>query len=584
MTWIRHRSVGTSAEMRIVFATVVILVLSVMTVGQRIPIRSYDPTQFRLSDAELFLGTKTLPDGVETISYLEKYSPSRYYFIIEEEITPLEIVVTPCDCAITVKIFTQSLPPEGSANDSEDYDDDLFRQYNSLIRRPKIPEPLKTYTGSDVITYYEENAAVGIYVIEITTAEKYCSVRMSVSTSPFSHQIYPLLPRDSRVTTRYVGKGTVELLWKPSPSAWRLGQPINYCVAVNSQRHFATHCSVRSLVFNEPPPTAPSDVGFQFAWQRLNQNSPPETRDSVTSGELTYECVGDKTKFTFKKAVGNGHVFYFDVFAFNRKSNASATYTGSRIVTKTEEKMVRLKEGKLTHFQLKRSVPSRSYSFQLIKRSPELALRINPCSGILNVSVYLDHKDTPQIQTIWNKLISQLETFRLKDATSGQYIIRIVKEGSPRSSSFQMFISADPSSQDPYPVLPKDTRLKTFEKLNTCSSVTLAWMGTPRRQKYCLYVLPVSKQQHPSGLTSSSSSSIASFWEQDRCLTHRNRPRSEKVLCRQFRAVNDRRSVMTETVKKLRPRTTYVFTVYAVRQGGVSLSYEHLSVKTNDSC
>src|SRR6218665_1427059 len=42
----------------------------------------------------------------------------RYYFMVEEEITPLEIVVTPCDSSIILKIFIQSLPPEGSANGS----------------------------------------------------------------------------------------------------------------------------------------------------------------------------------------------------------------------------------------------------------------------------------------------------------------------------------------------------------------------------------------------------------------------------------------------------------------------------------
>lgn len=58
--------------------------------------------------------------------------------MVEEEKMPLEIVATPCDSSIVLKIFIQSLPPEGSANGSgerrrEESTVSLCHQLHALI-------------------------------------------------------------------------------------------------------------------------------------------------------------------------------------------------------------------------------------------------------------------------------------------------------------------------------------------------------------------------------------------------------------------------------------------------------------------
>lgn len=66
--------------MAFVWSTVILTLVVILeaVTCQRIPLRSSDPSLMQLSDAELYVGSKMLPDGVEIASYLQRYVPSRY--------------------------------------------------------------------------------------------------------------------------------------------------------------------------------------------------------------------------------------------------------------------------------------------------------------------------------------------------------------------------------------------------------------------------------------------------------------------------------------------------------------------------
>lgn len=373
---------------------------------QRIPLRTNDPSQLDLSDAELYVGSKMLPDGVEIVSYLNQHIASRYYFMVEEEKTPLEIVVTPCDYQITVRIFVQSLPTDGSGFGA---DDEILRQHNRLIRHSiDTSQPIKVFTGNDAMKYKIEESYSGVYIIEVLAEERDCSVRMSVTTLPFADLIYPELPRDPSVTLRPVSRSAVELSWKPSPSARRHGQPIDYCVAVNRRRHFRTHCAAHAVKYGVQPPTAPPDIGFRFAWQPTSdyyrkpdvsyrkaeesdgemtttkpdaQTVGPDASQIDATDDIFYECIGNRTRFVYAEVFGSGVRYYFDVFAVNRNTNTSATYSGTQVVSRNEGKSVKLKDGKLVTVHLKRTVPERFFVYNLERKSSEITFQVQPCSG-----------------------------------------------------------------------------------------------------------------------------------------------------------------------------------------------------------
>uniref|UniRef100_A0A9J7X9F8 Protein NDNF n=1 Tax=Cyprinus carpio carpio TaxID=630221 RepID=A0A9J7X9F8_CYPCA len=120
------------------------------------------------------------------------------------------------------------------------------------------------------------------------------------------------------------------------------------------------------------------------------------------------------------------------------------------------------------------------------------------------------------------------------------------------------------------PVFPTTLQIKSFNKLRTCNSVTLAWMGTEERSLYCIY-----RRQIP--LDSKHTST-------DRCLDPESRPADERVLCKYFQELNPRRAVTTAVVSELEPGMLYVFDVYLMRRWGLPIKYHSKTVRTRSEC
>ncbi|KAK1793071.1 hypothetical protein P4O66_011476, partial [Electrophorus voltai] len=89
------------------------------------------------------------------------------------------------------------------------------------------------------------------------------------------------------------------------------------------------------------------------------------------------------------------------------------------------------------------------------------------------------------------------------------------------------------------PILPPTLHLKSFNKLRSCSSVTLAWMGTEERSLYCLYQRRITDQNKENST--------------DHCLGPESRPATEQVLCKYFQDLDPRRAVTTAVIRGLDP-------------------------------
>ncbi|KAL1763718.1 NDNF, partial [Sigmodon hispidus] len=94
------------------------LLLPLTSRTQKLPTRDEELFQMQIQDKAFFHDSSVVPDGAEISSYLFKDTPRRYFFMVEEDNTPLSVTVTPCDAPLEWKLSLQELPEEGSAEGS----------------------------------------------------------------------------------------------------------------------------------------------------------------------------------------------------------------------------------------------------------------------------------------------------------------------------------------------------------------------------------------------------------------------------------------------------------------------------------
>ncbi|XP_012500804.1 PREDICTED: protein NDNF [Propithecus coquereli] len=168
---------------------------------------------------------------------------TRYFFVVEEDNTPLSVTVTPCDAPLEWKLSLQELPEETSGEGSGD-PEPLEQQKQQII--PEKGTELFSYKGNDVEYFISSSSPSGLYQLELLSTEKDTHFKVYATTTPESDQPYPELPYDPRVDVTSLGRTTVTLAWKPSPTASLLKQPIQYCVVINKEHNFKSLCAVEA--------------------------------------------------------------------------------------------------------------------------------------------------------------------------------------------------------------------------------------------------------------------------------------------------------------------------------------------------
>ncbi|KTG01395.1 hypothetical protein cypCar_00011858 [Cyprinus carpio] len=563
----------------------VLLVLGVM--GQKLPTRDEGLFQMQIRDKALFHDSSVLPDGAEISGYLFRDSPKRYYFVVEEDNTPLLVTVTPCDAPLEWRLMLQELPEDRSGEGSGE--PEPLEQQKQQITANEGTE-LFTYKGNDVESFISTSSPSGLYQLEIISTEKDSNFKIYSTTTPESDQPYPELPYDPRVDVTALGHTTVTLAWKPTPTGSIMGQPIQYCVVINKEHNFKSLCAAEAKMSLDDAFMIAPKPGRDFSpFDFVHFGFVPSENDFKDRSLTTNRALSNKMSRTYipkpkvadiqKICIGNKNIFtvtdlkpdtqyYFDVFAVNTGTNMSTAYVGTFARTKEEakQKTVELKDGKVTDVFIKRK-GSKFLRFAPVSSHQRVTLFVHACLDAVQVQVRRDGK------LVLSQNVEGVRQFQLRGKPKAKYLIRL--RGSRKgASTLKVLASTRAGGKQPFPALPEDTRIKAFDKLRTCSSVTVAWLGTQERNKYCVYRREVSEsygEEHRRR-------------EQNQCSGPESRRKSEKVLCKYFHSANLQKAVTTETITGLEEGKSYLLDVYVVGHSGHSVKYQSKLVKTRKYC
>ncbi|XP_072851225.2 protein NDNF [Pogona vitticeps] len=520
-----------------------------------------------------FYHTSILPDGKENTIYLLKDIPKRYYFVLEEGRTsaPLTVIVTPCDVPIewSIRVHKTTTNYFGkAAQDHLDIQDPLkFQKTTRMI------STLFSYRGNSVETYTGTSYYSAVYMFEFLSIERDTHITVYLTTDITSERLYPELPTDPRIDVIGIGHTTVTLAWKHSPTAMQYKENIQYCLLVNEKHNYKSLCAAETAIrsFGKKAPQALVLAALPGG-PLLN----PQQAVILSSGELSITskanndgvrqiCVGTKNEYTVPNLTPNTQ-YYFDVFVVNFLTNTSAAYTGTfaRTLEEPEPKVTDLRDGKVIQLTLDGRKQT-FYNLQYRARQKQIQFAFQSCRGQVRVEISRDGK------MLMSESFAGLRHFMLKGRLGDTYLVH-VGSTEPSNASVKMQVSS--LFHKPFfPVLPESLKIKSFSKLRTCDSVTIAWLGTQQMNKYCVYKKQIEEDQ---------------VWMEtrnaDRCSGPEARQRGDKVLCKYFHELNLQRAVTTETIRGLEAGTVYLFDVYLIGSSGIPVRYYSKVVKTRKKC
>ncbi|RMC13505.1 hypothetical protein DUI87_08581 [Hirundo rustica rustica] len=561
-----------------------LLLLLLLPLGsrpQKLPTRDEELFQMQIRDKAFFHDSSVIPDGAEISSYLFRDTPKRYFFVVEEDNTPLAVTVTPCDAPLEWKLSVQELPEEASGEGSGD--PEPLEQQKQQITNEEGTE-LFSYKGNDVEYFVSSSSPSGLYQLDLLSTEKDTHFKVYATTTPESDQPYPELPYDPRIDVTSLGRTTVTLAWKPSPTASLLRQPIQYCIVINKEHNFKSLCAVEAKLSSDDAFMMAPKPGLDFSpFDFAHFGFPADNNYGKERGflksskfgrqtspklrvDLHRVCIGNKNIFTVSDLKPDTQ-YYFDMFAVNTNTNMSTAYVGTFARTKEEakQKTIELKDGKVTDVFIKRK-GAKFLRFAPVSSHQKVTFSIHSCLDAVQVQVRRDGK------LLLSQSVEGVRQFQLRGKAKAKYLIRL--KGSKKGASMLKILATTRLNKQSFPSLPEDTRIKAFDKLRTCSSVTVAWLGTQERNKFCIYKREVDDNYNEEQKKR----------EQNQCLGPDTRKKSEKVLCKYFHSQNIQKAVTTETIRGLQPGKSYLLDVYVIGHGGHSVKYQSKLVKTRKFC
>ncbi|NWS69160.1 NDNF protein, partial [Crotophaga sulcirostris] len=518
-----------------------------------------------------FYHSLLLADGKETTVHLLKDIPKRYYFVLEEgrALAPFTITVTPCDVPIEWSILVHKASASflGKAAQGDEDTQDVSKSQKA----PSMMSTIFNFKGNSVETYMGVSPHSALYILEFLSTERDTHITVYLTTDTTSGHLFPELPSDPRIDVIGIGHTTVTLTWKHSPSVLQHKENIQYCLLVNEKHNYKSLCAaetaIRSSGMKLPPTLALSLSPYLLEPQQVMilSNSELSIISKASSGEVRQICMGTKNTYTVSN-LSPSTQYYFDVFLVNLLTNASAAYTGTfaRTLEEPEPKVMELKDGKVIQVVLD-GKKQKFYSLQYQARHKKIQFTFQLCRGQVQVHI------TKNGKTVASENIPGLKYFSLKGKFLDTYLVQL-RSTEESNSSVKIQVSS-PSQKPSFPLLPDSLKIKSFSKLRTCNSVTIAWLGTQEESKYCVYKKRIEEDQVWTELRSA-----------DRCSGPESRYKSEKVLCKYFYDMNLQRAVTTETIKGLDSGTLYLFDVYLFGPSGIPVRYHSKVVKTRKKC
>ncbi|CAN0141451.1 unnamed protein product [Lampetra planeri] len=567
-----------------------------------------------------------LPDGAELTDYLLRDTSKRFYLVVEEDNTPLWLVLTPCDASLEWTLRVEDLPEEASGGGSGD--SEPFRAQQPETRRP-ASEELHSYRGNSMESYAVHSANSGLYILEVFSPERDTSFKVYASTasSPGLGDSYPQLPADSRLDVTWVGRSAVTLSWKSSwTTALSKDTAVRYCLLANRDHNVKSLCGAETKLGSGPVPPVPlaRDLNpYDFAYLGFSTDllprapPPPAVSHGPSRSDVFFTCLDDKTVYTVSELKPDTQ-YYFDVFAVNPRTNMSVSYIGTFVRTKSDgqaEKVTELKEGKVTELTVKPRGGDRegggggagkNLRFRPVSSHQHVLFSFHTCQAANAIPLRVAIRRDGKLLSSVSLPAGGLRHLRVRGRPKAAYTVRVsgnagARDGSHRrrhprhqrqqrrrqqqhqpppplvAATLRVSATSRPGKQ-PFPELPDDTRIKVFDRLRACNAVTVAWLCVPERQKYCLYKRPVGAAPKGGGGGAVASPPLGA------CFGPESRKKSEKVLCKEFSSADPRRAVLAQTVRGLEPGRAYVLDVYAVAPGGEAARYQSRMVTTRSRC
>ncbi|XP_007895616.1 protein NDNF-like [Callorhinchus milii] len=538
--------------------------------------RGWDGT----SDRALYNYSPVLPDGMEITVFLFRNLPQRHYFVLKTDTTPFSITVTPCDAPLEWHLAAANSNKKAAGKGS---DGDAYK-HGKLQKHQQSWEAMRDlfiYKGNAVETYVSVSSHSTFYRLELTSTEKNTRIRVYMTTSPQTDPPYPELPFDPRVDVTSVGQTMVTLAWKPSPSILRYEENIQYCLLINQEHNYKSLCAAEAQV--ESSDDLWPDIPVVSIFSSLQEIHVANTKgyhvellspskSSTLNSPLLWEkeldiiqqCIGNKNVYVVSDLQPNTQ-YYFDVFAVNILTNTSTAYTGTfaKTLQQPDPKVLGLKEGNMIQVYVGKE-KQKVYSFRAGVWNRRVQFTFYSC-GEVHVQIERNGK------LLVSENIESLKHFQLRGKAKARYVVGI-KSMESFEASVKILVSTH-FNKPIFPQLPESLKLKTFDKLRTCNSVTIAWLGTQERNKYCLYKTEIEQERAKKEIRKANG-----------CFGPEVRNLAEKVHCKYFHNLNKLRAVTTEEVRGLEPGKIYLFDVYVIGHTGHSVKYQSKLVKTRKVC